>query len=213
MHYKRWKKHGDPTVTVVQPRKGRICSVDGCETAVLAKGWCEKHYARWRTHGDPTVTKKGGPVAVPLDQRYEVNPETGCWEFVGYRNDDGYGMVRYRGQLVYAHRLAGHLWKGFALDSPLFVLHSCDNPPCINPEHLREGTRADNARDMVERGRQFIPAIAGEQHWNSRLSVEDVEHIYDLVASGASQSSVARAYGVVPSVISRIVNGKAWTST
>jgi hypothetical protein len=170
MHYKRWRKHGDPLVTTVKPRTG-TCSVDGCVRAVDgARGFCEMHYQRWKTHGDPTITKKGGPKPPPLISRRVIDPVTGCWEYVGTRGRGDYGRVKYNGRLVRVHRLAAHLWLGFDLDSPQSILHSCDNPPCFNPAHLRPGSKAENARDMVERGRHVPVTISGEAHWNAKLS-------------------------------------------
>ena len=78
-----------------------------------------------------------------------------CWIWTGYIARTGYGRMRARRKPYAAHRLA--LWM--ALGRPLvgMVLHSCDVPLCVNPEHLREGTQFDNMRDMVERGRHRYP--------------------------------------------------------
>jgi hypothetical protein len=65
----------------------------------------------------------------------------------------GYGTFRENGRLVYAHRRSFELATGETLTPDVEVLHSCDNPPCVRPDHLRRGTQADNMRDMSERGR------------------------------------------------------------
>jgi hypothetical protein len=149
-----------------------------------------------------------GPKPTPLMDRRRINSETGCWEFVGSATPQGYGHVRWNGKLVKVHRLAAHLWLGFDLDSPQMILHSCDNPSCFNPAHLRPGTGADNARDMVERGRQFVPGIGGERHWAARLTDAQIADICKRRATGETQTALAREYGVRQSTISRIVNGK-----
>lgn len=90
----------------------------------------------------------GRTVSLP----YVENPETGCWEFQGTRNFLGYGYKRVAGRMMRAHRVVYDALVGFSAPH-MFALHSCDNPPCINPEHLREGTSADNVHDMVSKGR------------------------------------------------------------
>lgn len=77
-------------------------------------------------------------------------PVTPCTEWEGHRDPNGYGRVYWEGGQVYVHRLAFKLHYGYW---PENTRHKCDNPPCFNPEHLEDGTHADNMRDMVERGR------------------------------------------------------------
>ncbi len=204
MHYKRWKRTGDANAVSRQPRAGRLCAVEGCDRPVLAKGYCNTHYLRQRAHGDPLFTARMGPEPVPLEKRYKVDPDTGCWIFDGAPDKDGYGNIRHDGKVVKAHRLAAHLWLDFDLDDPRQIRHSCDNPPCINPEHLLPGTRADNARDMVERGRQ----AKTQPHWKLVLTFEQVEEMRRRWAIGASQSELAREYGVTQGLVSRIVHRK-----
>ena len=82
-----------------------------------------------------------------------VRRRSGCWEWIGTRNrKGGYGRLKFGGKMAMAHRVAKELATGIA-PGDLCVLHHCDNPPCVNPAHLYFGTRADNARDCVSRGR------------------------------------------------------------
>ena len=76
--------------------------------------------------------------------------ESGCWEFLGFTSRKGYGQLRFRGKNVKAHRLAHEAWIGPVPDE-LVVMHSCDNPPCINPEHLSAGTVLDNTAKTAQR--------------------------------------------------------------
>jgi hypothetical protein len=78
--------------------------------------------------------------------------ESGCWEWTGSQDRKGYGWYSHSGQARRAHRVAHEVLVGPVGDG-LQVLHSCDNPPCINPAHLRAGTPAQNSAEMVERGR------------------------------------------------------------
>jgi DNA invertase Pin-like site-specific DNA recombinase len=87
----------------------------------------------------------------------------------------------------------------------MLILHSCDNPPCVNPAHLRTGTDAENMRDVAERKRQ-----AGERNGFHKLTQEQVDEVRAAHARGETNASQARRYGVDPSAISLIVNHKNW---
>lgn len=80
--------------------------------------------------------------------------DAGCWEFTGSTNGNGYGRMIIDGRRRYTHRLMAHYALGMPLDSRQVVCHSCDNPPCCNPDHLFIGTQADNVRDMMTKGRR-----------------------------------------------------------
>ena len=88
-----------------------------------------------------------------LQEQTEYEPEKGCWIFSGgYIAGGGYHQLVWMGQRVQAHRFAYELWRG-SIPIGMFILHSCDVPACINPDHLRIGTQRDNMRDKVGRGR------------------------------------------------------------
>lgn len=78
----------------------------------------------------------------------------GCWEWNRYLNEDGYGYLSFRGARTFANRAAWILTHG-EIPSGKFVLHKCDNPPCINPKHLFLGTHQDNMDDMAKKGRRY----------------------------------------------------------
>jgi hypothetical protein len=85
-------------------------------------------------------------------------PSGDCLVFMGAQNPAGYGHIGYHGRTLYAHRvvLEHHLGP-----SPLVAMHTCDNPPCCNIEHLRYGTTVDNAHDSIGKGRHFTPFVPG----------------------------------------------------
>lgn len=142
---------------------------------------------------------------------------TPCQEWQGYVAKCGYGQRRHEGRVTYVHRIAYCERHGITLDSIAgqVVRHRCDNPVCINPEHLVLGTRTDNARDRVERGRQFLNVQRGEQAHAAKLTQAQVDAIRATCAPGSrtlGQSALARQYGIDSSQVSRIVAGKYWSA-
>jgi hypothetical protein len=96
-------------------------------------------------------------MLIPLIDRIQLDEKTGCWNWRGAKLVAGYGQASYRGKKVTAHRLAAFLWLQHPLDSPLLVLHRCDNPSCFNPKHLFIGTQSDNLKDAIKKGRWTSP--------------------------------------------------------
>lgn len=128
-----------------------------------------------------------------------------CWEWQAGTDTAGYGKFKRAGRTVRSHRyalLAAH----DMLDTDKHVLHSCDNPPCCNPAHLRLGTNAENVADMVSRGRQ----LAGEANGYAKLTEPDALKIRQLASGGVMQREIAAAYGVSQQTISDIKLGKLW---
>jgi len=140
---------------------------------------------------------------------YAPKSGNGCWEWSGSRNDQGYGICGSGRR--YAHRVAWERAHG-PIPDDMCVLHRCDNPPCVRPDHLFLGTRADNMHDMWSKARGKAPTpLVGEQHPMARLSDHDVRVIKDRLATGESQTSVARSFGVHLSTVHLIAKGKTWT--
>lgn len=190
--------------------KIHLCSVPGCERKSHSRGWCQKHYHLWNRHGDPMVrTRPEYGSTVEEKFRYfmpgEPPRDGSCWEWSGTKTYKGYGEIRGEGRKKFrAHRVAYRIFKG---EEPGPVLrHTCDNPPCCNPEHLIQGTPQDNSQDMVDRGR----SPRGEKNSFSRLTEEDVLEMRRLRGLGAKQASLAAMFGVSQPTISAIVNRKTW---
>lgn len=130
-----------------------------------------------------------------------------CWPWRGARNKAGYGVTTVRGKRELAHRLAFELHN--STPPTALVLHSCDNPPCCNPEHLRDGTHADNMGDKMSRNRQAKGEICGNNKY-SRALVDALRHLHAV--DGLSPAELATLCRHVPNerYIRNIVNGDAW---
>ncbi len=119
----------------------------------------------------------------------------GCWIWTGYKDPNGYGRVSVspsRDRL--AHRVAWMLTKGRWPAKSL--LHRCDNPPCIRPDHMFEGTQRDNMRDMDNKGRRRTGKLCGEKCGFAKLTADLVRTIRDEAAKGEPQLYIARRHGL-----------------
>lgn len=139
-----------------------------------------------------------------------------CWEWLGFHPPHRYGqMSRTKGTVgewprqIGTHRYAYFLHYG-RHPGELMVLHSCDNPPCCNPKHLRLGDGFDNAADRAERNP--VKPLKGSEALNAKLRETDVLVIKLAFVDRAYGDirCVAREFGVRPSTIANIVNGSAW---
>lgn len=124
---------------------------------------------------------------------------TMCWVWAGTRDAAGYGKIKIGGRMFRAHRVSYQLFKGEIGDYD--VLHKCDNPSCINPEHLSLGTHGDNMRDMISKGRRNTK---GEKASAAKITNKQAEKIRYDKRSGAV---IAAEYGVTKSTINKIRRG------
>lgn len=134
-----------------------------------------------------------------------------CWPWQGTLTD-GYGQLkREDGQTnVYAHRASVEIHTGRRVPDHKVVMHTCDNPRCVNPAHLRVATQLDNVHDMLAKGRQGTRVLRGDQHGSSKVSDAEVSEIRRLWAQRATQpitqAQLAARYGITQTQVSRIVN-------
>ena len=140
----------------------------------------------------------------------KVKKKGTCWEFIGAKDRFGYGHFSINNKSILAHRVS---WYLFYENVPsVCVLHKCDNPPCVNPSHLFEGTDADNKKDMRKKGRGFIPPpMQGSNHFQSKLDEATVIEIRSLYNDGVSSTKIHRKYSIVQySTINKIIRHKTW---
>lgn len=128
-----------------------------------------------------------------------------CWEWIRGKSSYGYGLFAIRGEKrkVYAHRYAWFLATGVE-PGKSWVLHSCDNPGCVNPSHLFLGSRKANIADMADKGRR-----AGELHARHKLTWNAVDVIRD---SDLSSRDLALIYGVHKATVEQVRANKRWTN-
>lgn len=120
----------------------------------------------------------------------------------------GYGRSRFDGKTTGSHRKAYCIAHNLKLSdiAGLVVRHSCDNPRCINPEHLLLGTSSDNMQDRNKGARNLL----GSRNPAARLTPEDVHSIREAYAGGETQISIARRFGTSQGYISNIIKRRVW---
>lgn len=153
------------------------------------------------------------PRFKPVEERFwsRVNKggPNGCWEWTGYLNNWGYGAFWFK-KLTNAHRYSWILHKG-QIPPDLFVCHRCDNPKCVNPDHLFLGTCADNNKDREIKNRSNHPK--GENHGRAKLDWDKVSQIRELYKQGnLSHCDLSTMFGISASVIGYVLNNKIWKS-
>lgn len=134
-----------------------------------------------------------------------------CWIWTQDVYNYGYGKLSVgKGKQRRAHRVMYELTCG-EIPKGMNVLHKCDNPRCVNPEHLFLGTQQDNVNDMMKKKRGGYKTFYGENHGNAKLTWEQVDKMRELwQLKQHSQFQLADMYGITQQVVSKVVNYKAW---
>lgn len=138
-------------------------------------------------------------------ERVDKQGDGGCWLWLGCKDKKGYGIIQRNRKAERAPRIAWELYIGTIPDK-LFVCHKCDNPSCVNPDHLFVGTLQDNTADMVAKQRQ----IQGETVGSSKLTTIQVIEIRQRYRDGVSQRALSKEYGITKSGIQHVVRRQTW---
>ena len=155
-----------------------------------------------------------GPRPKKLSERFwpkVKRTSRGCWSWTGAKTKGGYGvLILTNGTHTTAHRVAWLVAFG-PIRPGLYVLHRCDNPGCVNPDHLWIGTQKANILDMMAKGRHRTYDHRGEKSPSAKLTDAEVIRARQAVRRGRSLDSLAKALGVTKKTIRRAVTGKTFT--
>lgn len=169
----------------------RTCTIDGCNSSAVARGWCDKHYRRWRRHGDPTIA---GRIVGDDRKRFFSHVAKGgpddCWLWEGSHNapryGTPYGTFRYQGRTRPAHLVAYLLTHGpDSVPAGRVLDHLCRVTLCVNPAHLEPITQREN----IHRGRLL------------KVTDAQIAELAARLAAGESLTVLAREVGVTPQAI------------
>lgn len=182
----------------------------------LRRGLCPRCYEHHRIRGGlsdfPLVQPRRpaglkGKALLRWIARQCLETTCGCLEWQGYREKDGYGEIRYQEKMWKAHRLIWNLTYG-TIPLALHVLHHCDNPRCLNPEHLFLGTHSDNMADKTLKGRQAN--MRGNRNPSAILNQNDIPKIRQHHSAGETYITIAKRFGVCPSTVGQIIRREKW---
>ena len=139
-----------------------------------------------------------------------IDKDTGCWLFVGARNEKGYGLVGLgsrKDKVGKTHRVVYKHHKG-EIPEHLFVCHKCDVPNCCNPDHLFLGTLHENNADMFRKGRNaHLPIWNGETNVNAKLTKEKVLYLRN---TDKTVVELSKEWGLSITTLYRAKNKTTW---
>jgi DNA-binding CsgD family transcriptional regulator len=173
--------------------KEKIAEMTGCSFATIYRV-LRKHKVKAKVK--PPVLKDR------ITNKIKVNPETGCWIYQGTLDKKGYGVTSVNGKRYLVHRLSYELYVGSIPDG-MFICHKCDTPSCVCPEHLFAGTPADNARDMVNKGRQAKGMKNGKAKVNESMKARMIE----LKSQGFRNSEIANIFKISHEAVRQHLHG------
>ena len=204
-HWCRWRRHGDQLaggpLTRSAPNTGP-CSIDDCDKPSKARGWCGMHYERWREHGSPLGggAKYATPEEAFLARTEPIVGDPAHLLWTGYTDSDGYGALSVNGRMVLAHRYAwtrdhGPIPDGMTID------HVCFERSCVNTEHLRLATHAENTRNLSGPHKDRMHDLQRGVHRSGRKYQASVRHngtlhhlgTFDTVESASRAAQAKRA--------------------
>lgn len=190
-----------PLVDLREENVVEECGIKGCDKPVTALGLCVNHWRMMRKHGSPLAKRplSAENRGLSNEERFwkSVRKSEGneCWEWQAVRDRDGYGRFKatiYGVTTTKAHRFSHMLATGEILSDRQVVMHSCDNPSCVNPAHLSSGTVAENTRDMIAKGRH-VPSLIARAAKIAKLNDDQVR---DILRDPRRYADIAADYGI-----------------
>ncbi len=184
----------------------KTCSVESCDKKHEAKGYCSTHYKRLKTTGKINNDRDLSDFERFLTKFKKNN--NGCWEWSDSLTDRGYGQFGAKGTTIRAHRFSYENYIGL-IPNGMIICHKCDNPPCVNPDHLFLGTHKINSVDRENKGRRKISF--GEESTNSKLNNNTVTEIKNLLKLFIPIPEISKLLNVNCSTIKNIKSGRNWS--
>lgn len=178
----------------------------------------ERDRAAYQAKIGRKVGNAGRPANTPevLWSKVDKKGENDCWNWKGYKNNEGYGRTWINDHGYYAHRVIFNLAfpNTITLNAPEstadsgFLLHTCDNPSCCNPKHLFVGTHADNMADKAAKGRS--PDYTGDKGPRCKLSISQANEIRQKRKEGISARELSKQYGISLPSVKTLLAGKSY---
>lgn len=162
---------------------------------------------RAKSCGCSIKLKSRETLADRLNAMYIPEPNSGCWLWIGaLSKDGGYGQISVDGKMRKAHRMMYEMHRA-RIPQGMEACHTCDNPCCVNPDHLFAGSHLDNMADRERKRRRTAPR--GSKHAGSKLDESQVLEIRNLIGT-KTYKEIADCYGVHKSLIYLINKGSKW---
>jgi hypothetical protein len=188
------------------------CVIGDCEGKVVGWGYCQKHYIRVKKYGSPHSKKYDTSTLEDRFWRFVTKGiDDDCWEWKGQLLPNGYGRISLGARKdgsEGAHRVSWKLHNKKDIPDGMFVMHKCDNPSCVNPNHLSIGTPKENSDDMIRKGRKRTVSPKGEGNGKSLLDAEKVRLIR---SSTLNHAALGMQLGVSPNCIRSVRTGRTWS--
>lgn len=127
-----------------------------------------------------------------------------CWEWQGAKGRGGYGRIKINGKFYTASRVSWEMMHDRSMGD-MFAMHTCDNPSCVNPHHIKAGTHQDNMKDMARKSRASAPCTRRVFDWDK------VDEARRMIEEGETNSEIAKKFGVSRHTISAIRRGATWS--
>jgi len=189
-----------------------ICCIKGCDLPTVALGLCNKHWRRNKKYGSPVATRNNARYrGIPEKDRFwlYVRKSDECWEWIGGKDRDGYGIFTIKldskkRKATRAPRVAWILTNG-EIASRMCVCHKCDNPGCVNPDHLFLGSAADNNLDKIRKGRHRY--AKGMDVGHAKLTEDQV---LEILKDPRPYTEISADYEVTALTIRDIKQRKSW---
>jgi len=151
-------------------------------------------------------TIPGDPVCKRFESKFIPTPECGCWIWTAGQDSKGYGRFFAHNKNMRAHRVSWEFYVG-EIPAKVNVLHICDLPSCVNPQHLFLGNHFENMKDMAKKKRAKHPDQKGENHSQAKLNETQIREIRNC---SDNNRKIALKYGVSDSMICQIKKRKKW---